>query len=78
MNWRSYLMEKINLIDAFTYHAPKGDQPERYQNLRKWGLEFAMVINASCPPSRERSLAITNLEQAIMWANAAIARNEKE
>jgi hypothetical protein len=25
---------------------------------------------------RETSLAMTNLEQAVMWANAAIARNE--
>ena len=27
-----------------------------------------------CPESREASLAITKLEEAIMWANAAIAR----
>jgi hypothetical protein len=34
-----------------------------------------MLINDLCPESREKSLAITNLEQAVMWANAAIARN---
>jgi hypothetical protein len=28
------------------------------------------------PESREQSLALTNLEQAVMWANAAIARRE--
>jgi hypothetical protein len=31
-----------------------------------------------CPGSRELSLAITKLEEAVFWANAAIARNEKE
>jgi hypothetical protein len=29
-----------------------------------------------CPESRELALASTNLEQCVMWANAAIARNE--
>ena len=29
-----------------------------------------------CPDSRELSVALTKLEEAVMWANAAIARNE--
>lgn len=35
-----------------------------------------MLIFESCKGSREYSLAITKLEEAVMWANAAIARNE--
>lgn len=27
-----------------------------------------------CPPSRERSLALTDLESGLMWAVASIAR----
>lgn len=61
---------------AFTYHAPKGDQPERYVALREKGKELALLMAENCPTSRELSLALTNLEQAIMWANASIARNE--
>jgi hypothetical protein len=60
----------------FTYHTPKEDQPQRYEHLRALGRELARVINEDCPDSREKSLALTNLEQAVMWANAAIARNE--
>lgn len=60
----------------FTYHAPKDDQPQRYDRIRGNAAMLADVINESCPDSREKSLAITNLEQATMWANAAIARNE--
>lgn len=60
----------------FTYHAPKGDQQERYVALRAKGRELAEDIIASTPASREQSLAITKLEEAIMWANAAIARRE--
>jgi hypothetical protein len=36
---------------------------------------MATIIENTCPESREKSLAITNLEQAVMWANASIARN---
>ncbi len=62
--------------NAFTYHAPKSDQPERYLALREKGKELALLMVETCPASRELSLALTNLEQATMWANAAIARNE--
>jgi hypothetical protein len=60
----------------FTYHRPFGDQPRRYEAIRAKAKELAQLIAVMCPDSRERSLAMTNLEQASMWANAAIARNE--
>jgi hypothetical protein len=60
----------------FTYHAPKEGQPEKYEALRAKAKELAYLIDNSCQNSREKSLAITNLEQSVMWANAAIARNE--
>lgn len=62
--------------DAFSYHPPKGDQSERYEKLRKEGKDLTISIIAACPDSRERSLALTKIQEAIMWANAAIARNE--
>ena len=33
------------------------------------------IINGTIPDSREKSLAMTNLEEALMWAIAAVARN---
>ena len=36
------------------------------------------AVEVACPVSRERSLAITNLEQALMWAIKAIAVNQNE
>lgn len=36
---------------------------------------FAKDLKSTCPDSRERSLALTNLEQAKMWALAAIKRS---
>lgn len=60
----------------FTYHTPKNDQPNRYQELRDKAKEFAYLIEQLCPNSREKSLAMTKLEESCFWANASIARNE--
>lgn len=64
------------IYNSFTYHPPKGDQAERYVILRDKAKELAMKIVELVPPSREQSLAITKLEETIMWANKGIACNE--
>lgn len=64
------------IANSFTYHAPKDDQPQRYVELRDRAGELALLIVHSCPPSRERSIALTKLEESIMWANKSIACNE--
>ena len=64
------------LEKRFTYHQPKGDQAERYTELRLAARNLATMIVNRTPASREQALALTNLEQAVMWANAAVARNE--
>jgi len=70
------LIKRIN--NDFVHHAPHGDQLARYAALREAGRLLAIKIVESTPISREQSLALTNLEQAIMFANASIARNEVE
>lgn len=59
----------------FKYHAPKEGQPEKYEAIREKAKELAYLFDAECPNSREKSLAFTKLEEAVMWANASIARN---
>lgn len=60
----------------FTFHAPKPGQPEKYTVIRDTAFGLATLINDNCPDSREKSLALTKLEECVMWANASIARNE--
>nr|WP_090873198.1 hypothetical protein [Oceanobacillus limi] len=60
----------------FKYQAPKEGQIARYNVIRTEARELATTINELCPSSREKSLALTKLEEMVMWANAAIARNE--
>lgn len=61
---------------SFTYHKPKEGQPERYIVIRDKAKSLAYDIAELTPESREQSLALTKLEEAVMFANAAIARNE--
>ncbi len=69
-------MDNLELETRFTDHKPVGNQHYRYEQLRAKGRELAELIELYCPESREKALAFTKLEEAIMWANAAIARRE--
>lgn len=59
----------------FMYHAPKEGQPEKYTEIRGKAKELAYLIDELVPVGREKSLAMTKLEESVMWANAGIARN---
>ena len=69
--------EQLNQVQrSFTYQPPKDDQPARYVILREHAKAFAHLLLEFVPPSRERSVALTRLEESVMWANKAIAVNE--
>ncbi|MEO5335023.1 MAG: hypothetical protein H7839_23665 [Magnetococcus sp. YQC-5] len=67
-------MEQTEIDRRFTYHAPKAGQPEIYNRLRNEAKALCETINELTPASREQALAITALEECIMWANASVAR----
>jgi len=69
-------MANINELEIlFKYHPPDVGQAKRYEVLRGMGKGLAEAVIAWCPESRERAIAIAKIEEAVMWANAAIARN---
>ncbi len=71
--------EDVKRVDNdFVYHKPIDGlgQAERYEQIREHGRLLARQLLSLCPPSRELSVALTNLDQVVFWANAAIARNE--
>lgn len=68
----------LNLLDLFTYKPPFGDQPQRYKKIRSSAKEFAQIILNNCPDSADKTIAIRKIQEAVMWANASIAINEKE
>ena len=76
------MSDKFKIVESelevrFTYHAPKGKQPEYYKIIRATGLQMAKDIRTLCPKCEERELALRKVEEAVMWANAAIARHGK-
>lgn len=64
-----------DLEGIFTYHPPKKGQPAQYQRIREQAKRFAQLVVAEAPDSEERVVAIRRIEEAVMWANAAIARH---
>ena len=68
-------MDRKELENRFTYHPPKPGQPAQYTRIRDAGRDFAALVDKECPNSRELSLAITKIEEAVVWANSAIARH---
>lgn len=71
------MTQSHDLDNIFTYHAPSPEQVKVYEGLRKQAKELSEIFVVECPQSRERSKALECVEQAVMWANASIARNKK-
>lgn len=67
-------MAKIQ--NSFTFHPVRGDQAERYEKIRFGAMQLAVGIMSMTPSSPEQTLAIRDLESAVMRANQAIALNE--
>jgi hypothetical protein len=59
--------------DAFDYHKPTEAQLATITRFREHAKAFRDSLNG-LPPSRESSLALTNIEQALMWANKAAVK----
>jgi hypothetical protein len=65
-----------DLLNRFGYHPPKNEVVVRqHETMRSTCFALAQLMDAALPDGREKSLAITKLEEATMWANAAIARH---
>lgn len=67
--------EYERIENNFKYHAPSGDQPYKYDAIRSKIKELAYMLSDECPDSREKSVAMTKLEEVMFWANASVARN---
>lgn len=56
----------------FEYQAPTPEQVQQIQVVREAAKNLYEVLTENVPSSRERSVAITKLEEVSMWANKAI------
>ena len=67
--------DNYDLDNIFTHHELCKEQLKNVQELRTLSKELAKLIMNKCPVSRERSIALTKLEESLFWVNAGIARN---
>lgn len=71
-NGKRKLIERVN--NDFTYHKPPPAVHSDFATIREVARNLATIMVLRCPEGRELSTALTNLEQAVMHANAGIAR----
>lgn len=63
-----------DLNRRFTAHSVDSDAVECMQSVRDAGRAMAVRVCQVTPEGRERALALTKIEEAVFWANAATAR----
>lgn len=68
----------MELNHRFEHHPPSNENVSlQHEMVREQCRKIADFMFKLLPPSREASLAITKLEEAMFWANASIARNQE-
>lgn len=68
-------MQDSHLARRFESSSFSSDEIQVCQAIRVAGLEMARKVNKNCHETREKNLAIKKIEEATMWASAAIARH---
>lgn len=62
------------LKKRFAHHELTDEQIEFIEELRTRFIELAQFIDANCPISREKALALTHLEISSFYTNASVSR----
>lgn len=73
-------MNPDDIDNRFAFHPATTDEKKNaHTSVRENCRLLAHFINNSLPDGREKSLAITGLEEVMFWGNAGLARqNDQE
>lgn len=76
MTPKGQAMDARDLEHRFAFHAAsRQEKADEHASARQGCRQLADRLNELLPEGREKSLAITKLEEVMFWANAAIARS---
>jgi len=69
-------MDSKDLENRFAFHAATTEEKRNdHTSVRASCHVLAVHLNNLLPEGREKSLAITHLEEVMLWGNASLARN---
>ncbi|MGN7137222.1 Acb2/Tad1 domain-containing protein [Streptomyces pseudogriseolus] len=72
-------MQPADIEHRFAFHAAATQEKrDAHTSVRQQCRLLADELNELLPDGREKSLALTKLEEVMFWANAAIARAGSE
>jgi len=72
-------MQPADIENRFAFHAATTDEKrDAHTSVRQNCRELADFLNEKLPDGREKSTAITKLEEVMFWGNAALARESSE
>lgn len=63
---------------TYLYHKPGAVSLQQIAAIRKGFSDLHDLVEANSPQCRERAVALTNLEQAAMWAIKAAVVSDPE
>lgn len=69
--------ERRDVDGRFRFHPATPATGPKHDEIREKHRKLGLWLLANVPNSRERSLALTALQEAMMWANAAVAIHTK-
>jgi hypothetical protein len=64
----------VNNVMRHEYRVLSDDEKAMMKKVKDMGGDFVSYLEAVVPPSRERSLAITKMEEAVMWCVKGITQ----
>ncbi len=60
----------------FAYHKPSDDGLQKITRIRQAYSDVKRILETEAPPSRQLSVALTELETSAMWAIKAVVFND--
>ncbi len=68
-------MQASDIENRFAFHSANTEEKrDAHTSVRQQCRQLADFLNEKLPEGREKALAITHLEEVMLWGNAALAR----
>lgn len=71
---KGFSVDKEEIDLRFTFHPATPEKAKVYESIRDNAKQMAYLLYSVVPDSRELSLALTALDEVVMFANAGVAR----